>query len=234
MISRLDQTLLTNVVAFARLETIQIREILDQALPRRFNAGATVFNAGDAADHFFLLLDGHIRVVRITQNGEQIIALHIPAGQLFGIAHAIGHDEYPATAIAADECLALAWPSRLWKDFVATYDGFGEEVSKSLGRRMTEIHDKAVELATLQVQQRIANALLRLINQSGKTTADGIEIDFPITRQDLSEITGSTLHTVSRVLSQWEKDGLVKSARKKIVVTDAHSLVVIGSGQPQP
>lgn len=234
MISKLDPSLLSDVPAFSRLNAAQIREILDLAQPKRFNPGLAVFREGEAADRFFLLLDGHIRVVRITPGGEQIIALHIPAGQLFGIAHALGHDAFPATAMTANECLVLSWPARLWPDFIGRYDGFSDESAKTIGRRMTEMHDRVVEMATLQVQQRIANALLRLINQNGKSTAEGIKIDFPITRQDLSEMTGSTLHTVSRTLSQWEKDGVVKSARKKVVVTDAHRLVVIGSGQAQP
>jgi CRP-like cAMP-binding protein len=69
---------------------------------------------------------------------------------------------------------------------------------------------------------------MRLVNQSGIQTAEGIEISFPITRHDISELTGTTLHTVSRLLSAWEKDGLVSSKRKKIVVCDPHRLVVLG------
>jgi CRP-like cAMP-binding protein len=71
---------------------------------------------------------------------------------------------------------------------------------------------------------------LRLINQTGRKVEGGIEIDFPITRQDLSELTATTLHTVSRVLSGWEKRGLVESKRKRIKVCDPHALVLLGQG----
>jgi CRP-like cAMP-binding protein len=82
-----------------------------------------------------------------------------------------------------------------------------------------------MEMATLHVEQRVANALLRLINQTGKKIEGGIEIDFPITRQNISEMTGTTLHTVSRLLSAWQKQGIVESQRKRIMVCDAHRLV---------
>lgn len=225
--------MLTQVGPFARLAPGQIREILNLAHAKRFDAGAHVFDEGVVADRFFLLLDGYIRVIRITPQGEQIIALHIPAGQLFGIAPALGHSHYPATAVAAADCVVLCWPAGLWHDFVHKYEGFGPESSKTVGHRVSEMNNRIVEMATLQVEQRIANAVLRLIQQSGRKTEEGIEIAFPITRQDLSEMTGTTLHTVSRLLSAWEKAGFVKSERRKIVVTKPHQIVLISAGRAQ-
>ena len=173
-----------------------------------------------------MLLDGHIRVVRTTPTGDQVIALHIPPGQLFGIARALGKETYPATAVTATESIALSWPMRLWDGFVADYDGFATETYATVGKRIGEMNDRIMEMATQAVEQRVANALLRLVNQSGRKVEGGIEIAFPITRQDLSQMTGTTLHTVSRLLSGWEKEGLVKSRRKHISVCEPHALVV--------
>lgn len=174
-----------------------------------------------------MLLDGYVRVVRITSTGEQVTSLHVPAGQLIGIAKAMGRDTYPATAIAATEAIVLGWPTPLWDSFVSDYDGFATATYKTLGARVGEMNDRIVEMATQQVEQRIAHALLRQINQTGRKVDNGIEIDFPITRQDLSELTATTLHTVSRLLSAWQKQGLVQSKRKRITVTDPHALVVL-------
>ncbi len=226
---RLDVSLLADLPPFSRLDGTAIQEILDEATSRRFDAGVSVFDEGYQADRFYLLLDGYVRVVRITPDGEQVIALHIPTGQLFGIAKALGRDTYPATAITATESLALSWPTRLWDEFSARYDGFATETYKTIGERLGEMNNRIVEMATQQVEQRIACALLRLINQTGRKVADGIEINFPITRQDLSEMTGTTLHTVSRMLSAWEKQGMIKSERKKITVCDPHKLVVLST-----
>jgi CRP/FNR family transcriptional regulator, nitrogen oxide reductase regulator len=231
---KLDPSLLTQVPHFARLDLGHIREILDLSHPKRFDAGAHIFDEGMIADRFFLLLDGYVRVIRITPQGEQIIALHIPPGELFGIAPALGHSHYPATAMAAVDCVVLCWPATLWHDFVHRFEGFGPATSRNVGQRVAEMNERIIEMATQQVEQRIAHAVLRLINQSGRKTDDGIEIAFPITRQDLSEMTGTTLHTVSRLLSAWEKAGFVKSERRKIVVTKPHQLVLISAGRAAP
>jgi len=227
---RLDESLLSHVPPFSKLEKRQIREILDMASVRRLGEGVAVFEEGAPAERFYMLLDGYIRVMRITPTGEQVIALHIPSGQLFGIAKAIGRDTYPATSVTASEAIILSWPMRVWDDFVARYDGFATETYKTLGQRLGEMNNRIVEMATQQVEQRVANALLRLINQTGRKVEGGIEIDFPITRQDLSEMTATTLHTVSRLLSAWEKQGLVSSRRKRITVTDPHRLVLMCRG----
>lgn len=225
---KLDESLLSPLPPFSMLDRTQIRNILDRATSRRFDEGTAVFSEGGEADRFFLLLDGTIRVVKTTPDGEQVTSLHIPAGQLFGIAQALGRDTYPASAVAAGEVLALCWPMALWQTFVASYPGFATETYKSVGARVSEMNARIVELSTQHVEQRIARALLRLVNQSGQRTKEGIEISFPITRQDVSEMTGTTLHTVSRLLSAWEKDGLVSSKRKKIIVCDPHRLVLLG------
>jgi CRP-like cAMP-binding protein len=226
---QLDESLLTNLPPFSKLDSAAIREILDQANARRYDANATVFEEGQDADRFYMLLDGYVRVVRITPGGEQVTALYIPSGQLFGIAKALGKTAYPATAMTASESVALSWPTRLWDDFATRYDGFSTETFKTVGNRISEMNNRIVEMTTHHVEQRIACALLRLINQVGRKATDGIEINFPITRQDLSEMTGTTLHTVSRTLSAWEKQGTIKSGRKKITVRDPHQLVILTS-----
>lgn len=224
---RLDESLLTHLPPFSKLERRDIRTILDQATSRRYEEGVAIFDEGAPADRFFMLLDGYVRVVRITPSGDQVTALHVPAGQLLGIAKALGRDTYPATAMTATESIVLSWPTRLWDTYVASYEGFSTETYKTVGNRLGEMNNRIVEMATQQVEQRVANALLRLINQTGRKVSDGIEIDFPITRQDLSELTATTLHTVSRLLSAWEKRGLVQSKRKRIKVTNPHALVEI-------
>ena len=231
---RLDESLLSHLPPFSRLERAQTRTILDLASSRRYDTGVAIFEEGMPAERFFMLLDGYVRVVRVTPTGEQVTVLHIPSGQLCGIALALGRDTYPATAIAASESIALSWPSRLWHEFAATYDGFATETYKTVGLRLGELNTQIVEMATQQVEQRVANALLRLINQTGRKAEGGIEIDFPITRQDLSELTATTLHTVSRLLSAWEKQGLVQSQRKRITVCDPHKLVLLSQPKPSP
>ncbi len=226
---KLDESLLSGLPPFSRLSRSQIREILDQASSRRYEEGVAIFREGHDADRFFLLLDGYLRVIRTTPGGEQIIVLHISPGQLFGIAPALQRDTFPATSVAAAESIALSWPVRLWPEFTAKYDGFATESYKTLGARLGQIQETLTEMATQAVEKRVAAAVLRMVNQSGRKTEKGIEIAFPVTRQNISDMTGTTLHTVSRLLSAWEKAGMVQSTRKHIVVTVPHRLVVLSN-----
>lgn len=231
---KLDESLVARLPPFSCLSREQIGEILDRATPRRYPEGTVVFAEGLPAERFFLLLDGFIRVVRTTPGGEQVIALHIPPGQLFGIAPALGRDIYPATAVAATESLALGWPAHLWHEFAAKYAGFATDTYKTVGTRLGELQSRVTELATQAVEQRVAAALLRMVNQSGRKTANGIEIAFPVTRADIAEMTGTTLYTVSRLLSAWERDGIVLSARRTVTVTAPHRLVVLSGATNAP
>lgn len=224
---KLDESLLLPLPPFSKLGKAQVRAILDQATSRRFASGAAVFHEGADAAQFFLLLDGTIKVVKTTVDGEQLTSIHIPAGQLFGIAKALSRTTYPATAIAASEVLALSWPSALWEKFAAEYSGFATETYKIVGDRLGELHTRVIEMSTQHVEQRIARALLRLIDQSGRHVEQGIEINFPITRKDVSEMTGTTQQTVSRLLSSWEKNGLVASKRKKLIIRNPHRLAIL-------
>lgn len=229
--AKLDESLLKDLPPFSKLSRQQIREILDRATPARHAEGATIFTEGLEAERFYLLLDGYIRVVRTTDDGEQIIALHIPPGQLFGIAPALGKTHYPATAVCATETMTLSWPVRLWQEFVTQYDGFATETYKTVGERVGEFHARILELATRAVEQRVASALLRMVSQSGRKVEGHVEIAFPVTRADISEMTGTTLHTVSRLLSAWERQGILASRRRHITVTDPHALLLLSGAE---
>jgi CRP-like cAMP-binding protein len=88
-------------------------------------------------------------------------------------------------------------------------------------------------MSTEQVDRRVAHALLKLVGQSGRKTEDGLLIDFPLSRQDIAEMTGTTLHTVSRLLTAWEERGLVKSGRQKVTVVDRRRLLALAEGREE-
>jgi len=77
----------------------------------------------------------------------------------------------------------------------------------------------------------VAHAVLRLSQQAGRKELDGIRIDFPISRQDIAEMTGTTLHTVSRILSSWESKGLVQGGRQKLLVCNLPGLAQLAEGE---
>jgi CRP-like cAMP-binding protein len=113
---------------------------------------------------------------------------------------------------------------------LARHPALAVNVMKTIGGRLQESHARVRELATEEVERRVAHTVLRLANQSGRKEADGIRIDFRVSKQDIAEMAGTTLHTVSRILSAWEAAGLVESGRQKLLVRKPHQLVLIGDG----
>lgn len=229
--SRLDPSLLAGLPPFIGMEREALKQMLSSAVPLRHPKGAYIFREGEDAHSFFLLLDGYVRVVKLAPDGEQVIVRFIASGELLGIAKAIGRDTYPANAVAAADCLLLAWPSRLWDGIVAAHPGFATNTYAMLGKRLLDTQDKVVELATERVEQRVANAVLNLASRTGKQTDEGTLIDFLISRQDISEMTGTTLHTVSRLLSSWEAKGWIKSGRQRITLVDRSTLMTLATAR---
>ena len=230
--SRLDRSLISGLPSFEGVAPADLDRILERARSQRVAKDEMVFEQEGEAHSFFLLLDGHVRVVKTTPDGQQVVVRYINPGELLGIAHALGRATYPASAIAAVDCVMLAWPGRLWAEFAA-FPNFSANTYKSVGTRLQDSQTRVVELSTERVEQRVAHALLRLVTQTGKKTDEGILIDFPISRQDIAEMTGTTLHTVSRLLTAWEEKGLVRSGRQKVTVVEPHRLLMVAEGLPE-
>ncbi|HEV2629165.1 MAG TPA: Crp/Fnr family transcriptional regulator [Pseudolabrys sp.] len=220
----IDRSLVAGMPLFAGVAPADLDALLAEARSARYPKNAAVFSQGEEAHSFFLLLHGHVRAAKTTPAGQQVVVRYITPGETFGVAVAIGLSHYPATATAVDESVALTWPSPAWPRLVERHPGLAANTLQAVGARLQESHNRVIEMSTEQVERRVAHALLRLVQQAGRKVEAGIEIDFPISRQDIAEMTGTTLHTVSRILSAWESDGLVEGGRQRIVLRDPHRL----------
>jgi CRP-like cAMP-binding protein len=209
----------------------ELDDILATAATRRFVPGAVVFEQGAVADSYFLLLHGRLRVTQVTPEGQQVIIRMVNPGDIFGIAKALHRTTYPGTAAAVSESIVLAWPMAGWEEMLANHPLLARNVMQAVGGRLMESQARVRELSTEEVERRVAHTVLRLANQSGVREAGGIRIDFPVSKQDIAEMAGTTLHTVSRILSAWEDAGLVEGGRQKLLVKEPHRLVLIAEGQ---
>ena len=227
----LDRSLIAHLSLFQGLTAAEMDEVLRSARSARYPKDTAVFEQEAEAHSFFVLLAGHIRVVRTTPDGNQVIVRYISEGEIFGVAAALGRTTYPASAIAAVDCVTLVWPNTKWSELSSRFPLFGANTYRTVGSRLQESHTRVVEMSTEQVEQRVAHALLRLLNQTGRKTERGIEIDFPISRQDIAEMTGTTLHTVSRLLSAWEDKGIIVSGRQRVTVSDPHRLMLLAESR---
>jgi CRP-like cAMP-binding protein len=121
----------------------------------------------------------------------------------------------------------MGWSRPVIRRLMDRYPGIVQNSLVLLHDRYQELQTRIRELSTETVERRIANALLRLTQHAGRRTAVGIEIVFPLSRQDMAEMTGTTLHTVSRTVSLWETDGIVEGGRRRMVVRDPQRLAQV-------
>jgi CRP/FNR family transcriptional regulator, nitrogen oxide reductase regulator len=230
----IDRSVVADIPMFAGLPAGDVDDILREARAIRYAKGSAVFEQGAEADSFFVLLHGHLRVEKTSPQGHQIVVRYVSAGEVFGVAPALALKHYPATAIAAVDSVVLCWPAAAWPRLTAKFPALAASTLQTLGRRLQDTQARVMEMSGEQVEQRVAHALLRLAKQAGRKTDGGVEIDFPISRQDIAEMTGTTLHTVSRTLSAWESQGLVEGGRQRIVLRDPHALFGLAEGHARP
>ncbi|WP_113587775.1 Crp/Fnr family transcriptional regulator [Bosea sp. AK1] len=220
----MDRSVLRSVPLFAAMSDDQLDRMTAQASARRVPQGEAVFEQGETAKAFYLLLNGRLKVTQVTRDGQQIIVRIVHPGDLFGFTRALGRSDYPGTATAAVDSLVASWPTESWDVFVADNPHLAMNAIRTIGQRLDEAHTRIREMSTEEVERRVAHAVLRLVEQAGKPVEAGLRVDFPISRRDIAEMTGTTLHTVSRILSAWEAQGLVEGGRQKLVVCDAPAL----------
>lgn len=225
----LCHALLRNLDLFRPLSDAELQAALLGAQPCRLDAGAAAFHQGEPAAHFFVLLHGCLKVTQVTPDGEQVLVRYVNPGDLFGLARAMRQACYPASVVAVQESVCLAWPAAAWDEFAASHPRLNAAALQTMGRRLQDAHLRIQELSTDEVEQRVARAMLRLFEQSGQPVADGIGIGFPITRQDIAELTGTTLHTVSRLLNDWKQRGIVDCGRKRVVLRSPAALARLSS-----
>jgi CRP-like cAMP-binding protein len=227
-----DPSLVADLPMFAGFSGAELAEILREARSARYPRNSEVFSQGEAAHSFFLLLNGHVRASKTTPAGEQVVMRYVAPGEIFGVAPAMGLKHYPATATAVDDSVVLIWPSAAWPRLVARFPALATNTLQAVGSRLQESFTRVVEMSTEQVEQRVAHTLVRLSRQSGRTVERGVEIDFPISRQDIAQMTGTTLHTVSRILSGWEQAGLIESGRQRIVLREPEKIFALAEQAP--
>ncbi|HZT26853.1 MAG TPA: Crp/Fnr family transcriptional regulator [Pseudolabrys sp.] len=225
-----DRSLAAGLPLFAGLSPTELDDILREAHAVHHAKNSVVFEEGAEAESFFVLLHGHVRATKTTSDGQQVVVRYVAPGEIFGVAMAIGLPRYPATATAVDDSVVLVWPASIWPRLVEKYPVLATNTLQTLGSRLQDSHTRVVEMSTEQAESRVAHALLRLIRQAGRKVESGVEVDFPISRQDIAEMTGTTLHTVSRILSGWEQRGLIDGGRQRIVVREPEKLQSLAEG----
>lgn len=225
---------LPSLELFAGLSSAELARVLKSARVRQVTKDTRIFHQGDAADWAYILIEGSIRITQSGNNGEHVIIRFIGPGETFGTVALFTDHAYPADADTLDDAVIAGWRENDLRALMLNYPQIALNVIHVIGKRLQEVQDRVRELSTQRVEQRVARAVLRLAHQSGQQTADGMTIEFPLRRKDVADISGTTLHTASRILSAWEKAGLLISENQRLTICNLAELSEIGHGGVGP
>lgn len=213
-----DLQMLLQSQIFRGLEKEKLRDFIHLGQWKALKKGNLLFRQGDQAKSLFILTEGKVKLTQLNPDGNQVVLRILGPKQLLAAISAIEDSPYPATAEILEKATVFACKRGDLLDLMKNEAQIGINVMKILIARIQELQDRFRELATQKVETRLYKALLRLSKQLGRPMPEGILIDLSLSRQDLAEITGSTLYTVSRILTQWEKLGWIRSQKKKILL----------------
>lgn len=203
---------------------------LDHGRPRRVEEGNYLFHQGEPAELFYIVVEGRVKLTQVTPNGDQVILQIVGPGGGIGIIVALGEMDYPASAEAVEVCLVYVWDRETTRHLMLQIPQLALNGMELIAKRFANLQARYQEVATQRVEQRVAITLLRLVRQFGRRTEEGVLIDMALSRRDLAEMTGTNFYNVSRILSKWEQAGHVALGRMRVVIKQAHPLVVIAEG----
>lgn len=212
---------------FEGLDDGALHQIMAVAFPSRVARQGYLFHQGEPADRFYMIVSGQVRLVQLGPDGHQVTIRYVGPGSSIGVIVALSDSDFPLSAEAITDTEALCWRAQDISRLMEQYPRLALNGMQLVGRRFHDLQLRYRELATERVERRVARALLRLARQTGRKVEQGVLIDLPLSRQDLGEITGTTLYTVSRILSSWEDAGLIVSSREQVIIRNPHGLVAI-------
>ena len=223
---------LQRVGLFQGIAPADLMRIAQAARRRQIPAGTFLFHQGDPAEATYIPVQGRLKLTQLTPEGHEVILRYVGVGEMSGATAVFGDTAYPASAETVEEAIVLGWDNETMIQLIGQYPGLGLNILHLLSVRLQELQDRLREMSTERVERRIARALLRLVSQLGRKAERGVLIDLPLSRQDLANMTGTTLYTVSRILSRWEEEGIIETGREKVLIKHPPRLVVIAEDLP--
>ena len=210
---------------FKGFESEQYEDLLKKGRRIKLQPKSILFHQGDPAVSCFLVNQGRLKLTQLNEQGKEIILRYIGEGELTAAIAVLKNRPYPVTAESIEETEITCWDKSAMTQWLRQYPDIAINLLSIVLERIDDMQHRYLEICTERVDQRIARSLLRLMRRAGSKTRSGIQIDMPLSRQNIADYSGTTLYTVSRTLSAWEKNGWIKSGREQIVVTDPHALV---------
>ena len=209
---------------FAGLSERDWEKVIDLFSERQYQKDDYIFLEGEAPEALYIIRTGKVKVLRHSTDGKDVVLRVGGAGHLLGTVAVFDGGGYPGTAQVIEECTALVIARNDCLTLVNRYPVFALAVISDLGSRLRSSAEQIRSLAVERVEQRIARVLLKLAETAGSDSPEGRVIEMPLTRQDVADMTGTTVETAIRVMSKFRRLELIKTRRGKVVLVELAAL----------
>ena len=210
---------------FTGLTQRECMEIAACARARTFARDELLFTQGQPVRNLILLQSGSVKHTQLSSDGNEVLIWMSGKGDAVNMQAESATCSHTCSARAIERCNALVWEYGRLQVLVGQYPQIRDNIRNILAGRLRELEERFREVATEKVATRLAFALLRLLKRVGKPTSEGIQIS--LTREELAQMTGTTLFTISRILSKWAEKGMILPRRESVLITDPARLKMV-------
>lgn len=216
--------LLSRAPIFHRLKPEDRGRIAAVSRVAAYARGAPIFSEGDPSDCFYVVIAGRVKVSKSTPSGKELILEIFGAGDPLGAVAVYEGFPFPATALALEETTCVLIPREAFFRLLETHPTLVRGFLLGLTTRLMELTNRLADLTGTRVESRMARLFLKLSEQSGRPDPRGELIPGVLSRQELADLTGTTIETAIRIMSRWHKQHLVHTEKDGFVIVDRHAL----------
>jgi CRP-like cAMP-binding protein len=213
--------LVRHFLLFAEIPDADCAVIVAAAQERAYPRDKIVFFEGDSVRQVVLLTSGCVKLSQTSSQGQEVILRLVGAGDNL-CAECFPRYSHCSTAQAMKPSTALVWGASQFEAVANRFPILGRNISCVLLRTLNQLEVRFREICTEKVAPRLSSQLVRLASQVGQHSNGHVEIG--LSQRDLAQLTGTTLFTVSRLLGQWEEQGIVQPRRQGVVVLNVAAL----------
>jgi CRP/FNR family transcriptional regulator, nitrogen oxide reductase regulator len=218
---------LAAIPLFRRVAPEDRERLVTVSQVRVFERGDAVFAEGDPPDFFVVVVTGRVKVYKHTPSGGELILEIFGPGNPVGAVAVYESRPYPASAEALEPTTCLLIPRPEFFALLERHPSLVRGLLSSLSHRLVELTTRLAELTGGRVEVRFARLFLKLADQLGRPGSDGIFIPLLLSRQELADLTGTTVETSIRIMSRWGKDDVVRTQKDGFVLVDRAALEAV-------
>lgn len=224
MASLNTESILRKTPLFTNLTPKEMQSLASRVSTRHFHTGQMLFTEGDPCSGLFVVAAGSVRIFKLSPAGrEQILAVEGP-GNSFAELPVFDGGNYPASASALGDTEVLFISRKDFQNFCREHPDVGLKVIAVVGSRLRRLVEIIEELSFTTVRQRLIAVVLRLAEQSGKPSKEGVILQMTMSHQELAAELGTVRELVSRNLSRLQAEGFLLVDGRRILIKDLPAL----------